>query len=273
MTEPSSKNKNTHPSLHRRLTVALTSDETAQQLQRKFTQKPKAVAVAGEHVMELEFTEEWDGRTPFYQHCIAGSMAGVAEHLLMYPFDTIKTYIQTTKKNNISSIHSSTHHRAVTAAATTTATTEAIRKPGRVLSAAAKTTTTTTASASASAIPHSSMSMWTILRSHVQSTSEFGRLWRGAQAMATGCIPAHALYFSSYEAIKSFFLTTKGQTTTTTTSAAGQQQKQKQKNTTDNNNNNNNSTNTLGPFGSAVAGSTAAFCHDLIMVRFVVWMI
>lgn len=37
------------------------------------------MAVAGEHVMELEF-EEWDGSTPFYQHCLAGSAAGVAEH-------------------------------------------------------------------------------------------------------------------------------------------------------------------------------------------------
>jgi solute carrier family 25 iron transporter 28/37 len=31
----------------------------------------------------------------------------------------------------------------------------------------------------------------------------FKRLWRGVQAMFLGCIPAHALYFSSYEIIKS----------------------------------------------------------------------
>ena len=31
----------------------------------------------------------------------------------------------------------------------------------------------------------------------------FRRLWRGVQTMFVGCIPAHALYFSSYEAIKS----------------------------------------------------------------------
>ena len=63
-------------SLHRRLTVALNS-EAPSNLQR--TQTSPGLAVAGEHVMELEF-EEWDGSTPFYKHCIAGSLAGVAEH-------------------------------------------------------------------------------------------------------------------------------------------------------------------------------------------------
>jgi len=66
-------------SLHRRLTVALSSEDEAQKLQRQVTQSSHGMAVAGEHVMELEF-EEWDGTTPFYQHCLAGSLAGVAEH-------------------------------------------------------------------------------------------------------------------------------------------------------------------------------------------------
>ena len=34
-----------------------------------------------------------------------------------------------------------------------------------------------------------------------------GRLWRGVQTMFVGCVPAHALYFSSYEAVKSLSLT------------------------------------------------------------------
>ena len=33
----------------------------------------------------------------------------------------------------------------------------------------------------------------------------FKRLWRGVQTMFVGCIPAHALYFSSYEIMKSTF--------------------------------------------------------------------
>ena len=68
-----------HLSLQRRLTVALSSQEEAEKLQRQVTQSSHGMAVAGEHVMELEF-EEWDGTTPFYQHCLAGSLAGVAEH-------------------------------------------------------------------------------------------------------------------------------------------------------------------------------------------------
>lgn len=67
------------PSLRRRFTVAMESEEEAHKLQRRITQSSHGMAVAGEHVMELEF-EEWDGSTPFYQHCIAGSLAGVAEH-------------------------------------------------------------------------------------------------------------------------------------------------------------------------------------------------
>jgi len=32
----------------------------------------------------------------------------------------------------------------------------------------------------------------------------FGRFWRGANVIASGCIPAHACYFSSYEFAKSY---------------------------------------------------------------------
>ena len=67
--------------LMRRLTVAISSDEQAEKLQRRVTSSSAGMAVAGEHMMELELEEfEWDGSTPFYKHCIAGSLAGVAEH-------------------------------------------------------------------------------------------------------------------------------------------------------------------------------------------------
>lgn len=42
---------------------------------------------------ELEW-EEWNGQGSFAHHMIAGSMAGVAEHLCMYPVDTFKTHLQ-----------------------------------------------------------------------------------------------------------------------------------------------------------------------------------
>lgn len=39
--------------------------------------------------------EEWDpSSTPFYVHMVAGSFAGAAEHLVVFPFDTIKTFLQ-----------------------------------------------------------------------------------------------------------------------------------------------------------------------------------
>ena len=42
---------------------------------------------------DLEW-EEWDMLTSplsFADHCLAGSFAGVAEHTLLYPLDTVKT--------------------------------------------------------------------------------------------------------------------------------------------------------------------------------------
>lgn len=34
--------------------------------------------------------EERDNSVPFVKHCIAGSCAGIMEHLGLYPIDTIK---------------------------------------------------------------------------------------------------------------------------------------------------------------------------------------
>ena len=34
--------------------------------------------------------EEWNGQGSFLHHCVAGSAAGVAEHVLMFPLDTYK---------------------------------------------------------------------------------------------------------------------------------------------------------------------------------------
>lgn len=43
----------------------------------------------GEEI-DLEGWEEWNGQGSFLHHCIAGSMAGVSEHVLMFPVDTYK---------------------------------------------------------------------------------------------------------------------------------------------------------------------------------------
>lgn len=36
--------------------------------------------------------EDWKSDSPFYKHMIAGICAGITEHCVMYPFDTIKVY-------------------------------------------------------------------------------------------------------------------------------------------------------------------------------------
>lgn len=161
----------------------------------------------------LEF-EEWDGKTPFWHHCLAGSFAGVAEHVLVYPLDTVKTHIQCATcpvnpvHSAVSSVHSATSaattaaarsslnsHHGLTLKTPTTTTTATLATPNNglfttmrhivsqpaVFSAAATTETTTTTAAAAVG---------------------YSRLWRGVHTVMIGCIPAHALYFSSYETVK-----------------------------------------------------------------------
>lgn len=45
-------------------------------------------------VVRFEEWEEWDRRMPFWRHAVAGSCAGVMEHIGMYPLDTVKTHMQ-----------------------------------------------------------------------------------------------------------------------------------------------------------------------------------
>jgi len=53
----------------------------------------RATPNAGATAESLDW-EEWDGSTPFWQHAVAGSCAGMMEHVAMYPIDTIKTRMQ-----------------------------------------------------------------------------------------------------------------------------------------------------------------------------------
>lgn len=92
--------------------------------------------------MDRFSTDEWNpNQGAFWQHAIAGSIAGLAEHSLMFPVDSVKTHMQVSR----------------TSVATIS---EMIKSCG---------------------VP---------------------RLWRGVQTMFTGCIPAHAAYFSIYENFK-----------------------------------------------------------------------
>jgi solute carrier family 25 iron transporter 28/37 len=177
--------------------------------------------------------EEWDGTSPFWVHCIAGSLAGVAEHTLVYPLDTVRTHIQ---------VCAACHHNPTAAAA------NGMTKQASVLQKAAAAQQARPAQAQ--------IGMWQTMRqlmnqplvleggaASASSSSAravaaapqmvgISRLWRGVQTILVGCIPAHALYFSNYELVKAATLDENGQVTT---------------------------------YGSALAGAAAVVSHDLIL--------
>jgi hypothetical protein len=62
---------------------------------------------------------------------------------------------------------------------------------------------------------------------------QFSRLWRGVQAVAVGCIPAHAMYFSAYEIVKAMATDTE--------------------------------TGRVSTIGNSLAGAAATIAHDIIM--------
>ena len=80
--------------------------------------------------------EEWDGSSPFWVHCVAGSMAGVAEHVLVYPLDTVRTHIQVCAACHF---NPASHNASTQAAgmAKTTTVNNAKAVPGAILQQAA----------------------------------------------------------------------------------------------------------------------------------------
>lgn len=80
----------------------------------------------------------------------------------------------------------------------------------------------------------------------------FKRLWRGVQTMFVGCIPAHALYFSSYEMIKSYCTDqNKGHN-----HVHAQQQQHHEGHV---------GHDTLSPMQAMLAGGVATLLHDFVM--------
>jgi hypothetical protein len=181
---------------------------------------------------ELEW-EEWDGQTPFWTHCVAGGLAGVAEHTLLYPVDTVKTHMQSYCAD---CPHNPATPTATTSAAQASNSSNALaQQASSVIKGASRaqiaTSATTTVQASAEA------GMWKTMNRLVYTTAgadtalmeapttaaaqvvkncakeaaatapvmakaNIARLWTGVQTMMVGCAPAHALYFSSYELVK-----------------------------------------------------------------------
>ena len=112
----------------------------------------------------------------------------------------------------------------------------------------------------------------------VHNNTGFKRLWRGVQTMFVGCIPAHALYFSSYEIIKSICLdhntTTASSSshhggnnnnTTTTNDTHGGGGKSYETNETSSSSSHHVGIDTLSPSQAMFAGGIATLLHDFIM--------
>lgn len=202
--------------------------------------------------------EEFDGNSPFWIHCVAGSFAGVMEHCATYPLDTVRTHIQvcaacvqrgklTHPGNHIMAQNSKSaallRSAIKTGAATTTASNTSNLPLGMwqtirylvnepvMASPSTATATATSTNAVASANPATATATAKQL-SPQQLIQGYTRLWRGVQTILVGCIPAHALYFSSYELVKH-----------ANTDADGN----------------------LSALGSSLAGAAATFGHDCIM--------
>ncbi|KAK8795215.1 hypothetical protein WA588_004064 [Blastocystis sp. NMH] len=109
--------------------------------------------------------EEWDPSSlSFRQHMIAGCVAGVAEHVVFFPIDTLRTHLQAVSKPTaVPKQDLRPHHLHVR-----------------------------------NEVQYSKyLSVKTMVRS-----KGIRVLWRGISTTIVACIPAHALYFSIYESIK-----------------------------------------------------------------------
>ena len=119
-------------------------------------------------------------------------------------------------------------------------------------SAASSSNSSATAAASLSSMDNALGNNTHVLElnkaSHNNNTG-FKRLWRGVQTMFVGCIPAHALYFSSYEIVKSVCL----------------DHNQTNHRTMTNNDQHHVGIDTLSPTQAMFAGGIATLLHDFIM--------
>ena len=47
---------------------------------------------------------DWDGATPLWQHCAAGGIAGLVQHVAVYPLDTLRTHQQSARPRPLAQI-------------------------------------------------------------------------------------------------------------------------------------------------------------------------
>jgi solute carrier family 25 iron transporter 28/37 len=170
---------------------------------------------------DLEW-EEWNkNELPFTHHCIAGSIAGVSEHVLLYPIDTVKTHMQSFCKK------CPVNEKNVLKGSTSVLPSSSNSQPG-MLRTIENLMNQTNARMNNRMLNVMSLETAASMNMNSFHFGGFKRLWRGAQTVLVGCIPAHALYFSVYEETKQSF---SGHTT----------------------------------FASALAGALATISHDTIM--------
>lgn len=218
---------------------------------------------SSEDSLELEW-EEWDGKSPFLHHCIAGSIAGVAEHTLLYPLDTVKTHMQAycstcpnnpINKANIDLRSISSKNICVGPPSTTSQPPQGMFQTMRNLiqhgyanghstnpfAAHTQAALVSPRGARQTATLSSTSASMEVAHESIHVSKGITRLWRGVQTMMTGCVPAHALYFSSYELIK------QNMSTTSIDPISGK------------------SSTHLDASGATVAGVVSTFFHDSIM--------
>ncbi|UVC49958.1 mitochondrial carrier protein [Theileria orientalis] len=117
--------------------------------------------------------ENWTGELPFWQHALCGSIAGVMEHISLFPLDTIKTRLQTQSASENSSPAQNGFSR--------------FKNDAQVVA---------------------NRNITSKILKHMKTTKAtrpgfYSNLFRGSNVIIAGCVPAHVLYFTVYEKIKS----------------------------------------------------------------------
>ena len=120
-----------------------------------------------------ESYEDLSTDAPFTIHLLAGALAGMAEHTLTFPLDSIKTRLQV-------------HNHSCSL------------RPSPITSMASRGVATNT-SASISGNLYKDMGhAWKSIRANKHSS----QLWRGVGSVVLGAGPSHAIYFATYEYTK-----------------------------------------------------------------------
>lgn len=165
--------------------------------------------------------EEWRRDCPFYVHALAGSCAGVAEHVALYPLDTLKTRLQALGgassgagsalckreptapprgfvRSAQPSLASPLHAALQVPFSAGGVSPRFLPKAEKALARSLRISLGPKAAAASEAVGGGLVAG----AKQVYSENGLRGFFRGAGAVAAGCVPAHAGYFSAYEAVK-----------------------------------------------------------------------